>query len=68
MKVNMDLLLKLAKVSGNDVTDGLSALEEISSRASSIAKNFGELVGQVRVVVEKAQSISRKMDSMKKEY
>lgn len=65
MKMNMDVFLKLAKVSGKDVTEGLGALEDISKRFSVIAQNFGEIVGQVKVVVEKAQSISKKMDGLK---
>jgi hypothetical protein len=65
MKLNMDALFKLAKLSGDDVSQGLNALEQVSKKASLIAENFGEMVGQVRVVIEKAQSISKKMDGLK---
>ena len=69
MKLSIDTLFKLNKLGGKDIVDALGSLEQISNKASDIAQNmssaargFGEIVGQTKLIFDRIQSISKRME------
>jgi hypothetical protein len=72
MKLSIDTLFKLNKVGGKDIVDALGSLEQISNKASEMAQNasamakgFGDIVGQTKIIFNKIQDISKRLEKEK---
>ena len=60
-KLSIEQIFGLMKDGSLDIKEGLTILEDISVRISIVAENLGGMVRSTRLLVEKAESLSKKL-------
>jgi len=60
-KLSIEQIFGLMKDGSLDIKEGLIILEDISGRMSIVAENLGDMVRSTRLLIEKAEGLSRKI-------
>ena len=60
-KLSIEQIFGLMKDGSLDIKEGLMILEDISGRMSIVAENLGSMVRSTRVLIEKVEGLSKKV-------
>ena len=60
-KLSIEQIFGLMKDGSLDIKEGLMILEDISGRMSIVAENLGGMVRSTRLLIEKAEGLSKKI-------
>ena len=60
-KLSIEQIFGLMKDGSLDIKEGLMILEDISGRMSIVAENLGGMVRSTRLLIERAEGLSKKI-------